>query len=121
MQLAAAVNRQQHRRAVMRGGISRNLSLISGLILFVFAATHFLNHAVGLFSLEFMDQVQGWRLAVTRSWPGVIILAAALVIHIVFGLLKLLGRSTLRLPAWELMQLALGVAIPFLAASIESK
>lgn len=98
----------------MRGGLTRNLSLISGLILFVFAATHFLNHAVGLFSLEFMDQVQGWRLAVTRSWPGVIILAAALVIHIVFGLLKLLGRRTLRLPAWELMQLALGVAIPFL-------
>ena len=63
----------------MRGGLTRNLSLVSGLILFAFAATHFLNHAIGLVSLELMDQAQGWRLAVTRSWPGVIILAAALV------------------------------------------
>ena len=98
----------------MRGGLTRNLSLVSGLILFVFALTHFLNHAVGLFSLELMDQAQGWRLAMTRSWPGVVILAAAIVIHIVFGLLKLLGRRTLRLPAWELAQLVLGIAIPFL-------
>lgn len=98
----------------MRGGLTRNLSLISGLVLFLFAATHFLNHAVGLFNLEAMDQAQGWRLAVTRSWPGVIILAGALVIHIVFGLLKLLGRRTLRLPAWELTQLILGLVIPFL-------
>ncbi len=98
----------------MRGGLTRNLSLVSGLILFAFAATHFLNHAIGLVSLELMDQAQGWRLAVTRSWPGVIILAAALVTHVVFGLLKLFGRRTLRLPAWELAQLFLGLAIPFL-------
>jgi adenylate cyclase len=98
----------------VRGGLTRNLSLISGLILFAFAATHFLNHAVGLFNLEVMDQVQGWRLAVTRSSPGVIVLAAALIIHIVFGLLKLLGRRALRLPAWELTQLILGLVIPFL-------
>src|SRR5881227_3142987 len=104
----------QASEVIVLGGLTRNLSLISGLVLFLFAATHFLNHAVGLFNLEAMDQVQGWRLAVTRSWPGVIILAAALVIHIVFGLLKLLGRRTLRLPAWELTQLILGLAIPFL-------
>src|SRR5437868_8862862 len=94
----------------MRGGLTRNLSLISGLILFAFALTHFLNHAVGLFNLEAMDQVQEWRLTVTRSWPGMIVLAAALVVHIVFGLLKLYRRRTLRLPAWELTQLILGVA-----------
>jgi adenylate cyclase len=98
----------------MRGGISRNLSLISGLILFAFAATHFLNHAVGLFQLDLMDEVQLWRLAVTRSWPGSILLGVALLTHIVFGLLKTARRGTLRLPAWELVQIVLGVAIPFL-------
>jgi len=101
-------------QVIMRGGVTRNLSLISGLVLFTFAATHFLNHAVGLFNLEAMDQVQQWRLAVTRSLPGMIILAAALFTHIIFGLLKLLRRRTLRLPAWELAQLILGLAIPFL-------
>ncbi|MGY4427941.1 adenylate cyclase [Bradyrhizobium sp. F1.13.1] len=98
----------------VRGALTRNLSLISGLILFAFAATHFLNHAVGLFNLAIMDVVQGWRLAVTRSWPGAIILAAALITHIVAGLLKLFGRRTLRLPRWELTQLLLGVSVPFL-------
>jgi len=101
-------------QVIMRGGVTRNLSLTSGLVLFTFAATHFLNHAVGLFNLEAMDQVQQWRLAVTRSLPGMIILAAALFTHIIFGLLKLLRRRTLRLPAWELAQLILGLAIPFL-------
>ncbi len=98
----------------MRGGLTRNLSLISGLVLFAFAATHFLNHAIGLFNLELMDQVQGLRLTVTRSWPGVLILVAALIIHVVFGLKKTLGRRTLRLPTWELAQIVLGLAIPFL-------
>jgi adenylate cyclase len=114
MRLAAAVTRQQFERAVMRGGISRNLSLISGLILFAFAATHFLNHAIGLFQLETMDEVQQWRLAVTRSWPGSLVLGAALLTHVVFGLLKTARRGTLRLPAWELVQIVLGLATPLL-------
>jgi len=98
----------------VRGALTRNLSLISGLILFAFAATHFLNHAAGLFNLEIMDVVQGWRLAVTRSSPGTIILATALVTHLIAALLKLLGRRTLRLPWWEVTQLVLGLSIPLL-------
>jgi adenylate cyclase len=98
----------------MRGVTTQNLRLISGLVLFAFAATHFLNHALGLFSLEAMDEVQQWRLAVTRSWPGVVVLAAALLTHGVLALVKTLRRGSLRLPAWELAQLATGVAIPFL-------
>jgi len=82
--------------------------------LFAFAATHFLNHAVGLFSLEAMDEVQEWRLAVTRSWPGMVVLGAALLTHVVLALARTLRRGTLRLPAWELAQLATGLAIPFL-------
>ena len=105
---------QTIKRVIMRGGISRNLSLFSGLILFAFAATHFLNHAIGLFHLDLMDEVQQWRLAVTRSWPGSIVLGMALLIHMLFGLLKTARRGTLRLPAWELVQIVLGLAIPFL-------
>jgi adenylate cyclase len=114
MRLATAVKPQQDKRVGMRGGISRNLSLIAGLILFAFAATHFLNHAVGLFRLDLMDEVQQWRLAVTRSWPGSIVLGMALLTHILFGLLKTARRGTLRMPAWERMQIVLGLTIPFL-------
>lgn len=98
----------------MRGATTQNLRLVSGLVLFAFAATHFLNHAVGLFSLEAMDEVQEWRLAVTRSWPGMVVLGAALLAHVVLALVKTLRRGTLRLPAWEIVQLATGIAIPFL-------
>lgn len=97
-----------------RGDIPQRLRLVSGLILFLFALTHFLNTAVGLVSLEQMDQLDRWRTVVTRSWAGTIILAAALLIHIFFALWKVAMRTTYRLPWWELLQIVLGLLIPFL-------
>ncbi len=97
-----------------RGDILQRLRLVSGLIMFAFVTTHFLNHALGLFSLDWMQTVQQWRWTVTRSWPGTIILLSALVTHISLALYKLAGRVTLRLPRWELLQVALGLSIPFL-------
>ncbi|MGE0764994.1 MAG: adenylate/guanylate cyclase domain-containing protein [Hyphomicrobiaceae bacterium] len=97
-----------------RGDIPQRLRLISGLILFLFALTHFLNTAVGLVSLEQMDQLDRWRVLVTRSLPGTIVLASALVIHIFFALWKVARRTTFRLPWWELLQIVLGLLIPFL-------
>ncbi|MGJ4889640.1 adenylate/guanylate cyclase domain-containing protein [Bradyrhizobium sp. HKCCYLRH3099] len=92
----------------------QTLRLVSGLVLFAFAATHFLNHAVGLFSLEAMDEAQEWRLLVTRSWPGMIVLAGALLTHAALAFAKTIQRGTWRLPPWELIQLATGFAIPVL-------
>jgi adenylate cyclase len=102
----------------MRAGyfddMAQNLRLASGLILFAFAATHFLNHAVGLVHIEAMLEVQQWRWVVTRSWLGSIILGGALVTHVSLALVKVANRMTLRLPPWELLQIALGLAIPLL-------
>ena len=97
-----------------RGSVRQKLMLASGLVLFAFAATHFLNHAVGLVSLEAMHDVQHLRWSVTRSWPGSFILSLALIMHMVLALIKLATRATLRLPAWELVQIGLGLLIPFL-------
>ena len=96
-----------------RGSILQKLALGSGLVLFAFAATHFLNTALGLVHLETMHQVQDWRLMVTRSWPGTIVLAGALGIHVVLALYKLARRATFRMPPWEAVQIGLGLAIPF--------
>lgn len=60
-----------------RGDVLQRLRLISGLILFAFAATHFFNHALGLVSLDAMQAMQDARKVVTRSRPGSIILHAA--------------------------------------------
>ena len=99
---------------LLRGGIAQRLRIATGLILFTFATTHFLNHAVGLVDLETMHEVQAWRQVVTRSLPGTVVLALALVTHMALGLFKLARRTTLRLPPWELFQLGLGLLIPFL-------
>jgi adenylate cyclase len=99
---------------LLRGGLTQRLRIVSGLILFTFATTHFLNHAVGLVHLETMHEVQAWRQVVTRSLPGTIVLTLALVTHLALGLFKLARRTTLRLPPWELFQIGLGVLIPFL-------
>jgi adenylate cyclase len=97
-----------------RGDTLQRLRLITGLILFAFAATHFINHALGLISIDMMQVVQQWRWAVTRSWPGTIVLLTAFLTHASLGLFKLAGRATLRLPRWELVQILLGISIPFL-------
>jgi adenylate cyclase len=99
---------------LMRGDWGQRLRLVSGLILFSFALTHFLNHALGLFDLETMYEVQQWRWAITRSWPGTVILVSALATHVLLALNKISDRSTFRLPRWELVQTGLGLSIPFL-------
>lgn len=98
----------------LRGNIQQRLRLASGLVLFAFAATHLLNHALGLLSLETMHAAQDLRTGVTRSFPGTLILVTSLVTHITLGLYKLAKRDTWRMPRWEAVQIGLGLAIPFL-------
>lgn len=95
-----------------RGQTFRDLNSLSGLVLFAFAASHLLNHAVALVGLEAMVEVQRWRWAVTRSLPGTLVLAAALATHMAYATAATLRRTTLRLPRWELAQLLSGLLIP---------
>lgn len=93
---------------------SRDIRLVSGLILLVFVTTHFLNHAIGIFGLDAMERVQDWRYNVWHSRFGTILLYGALVIHPVFALLRVVQRRTFKMPLREMLQIALGLAIPLL-------
>ena len=97
-----------------RGDDLQKLRLLSGLVLLAFAGTHFLNHALGLVSLEIMHQAQAWRTAITRSLPGSLVLLAALLTHAGLALYKTAQRTTWRMPPWDFVQIATGLAIPFL-------
>ncbi|MET7246083.1 adenylate/guanylate cyclase domain-containing protein [Methylobacterium sp. EM32] len=97
-----------------RGSLEQRLRLVSGLVLFAFAGTHFANHALGLVGLDTMMDVARWRVAVTRSIPGSLVLGLSLLAHVAFSLVKLAERRTLRMPPWEAAQTILGFAIPFL-------
>jgi adenylate cyclase len=98
--------------ALARGDLLQRLRLATGLILFIFAATHFLNHALGLVSLEAMHAMQDWRKVVTRSWPGSIVLLGAFMTHIALALYKISLRLTWKLPFWEAAQIVSGFSIP---------
>ena len=102
-----------HMHILLRGDFAA-ARIASGLILFAFAATHFLNHALGLVNIE--TDARGAAVALGRH-PlvlGTFVLLMALLMHIALALYKLANRSTLRLPPWELVQIALGLLIPFL-------
>lgn len=87
------------------------LRLASGLTLFTFALFHFLNHALGLWSLEAVEGAQTLRLAVTRSIPGSIFLTAALIFHLVLALWRIARLKTWRMPAATATALITGALI----------
>ena len=90
----------------------RRLRLASGLVLFVFVLTHFLNHALGLVSLEALEAGRLWFLAFWRSPPATLLLYGALLLHLGLAVRRLYRRRRLVMPAWEAAQLLTGLAIP---------
>ena len=93
---------------------SRDIRFVSGLILLTFVTLHLLNHAVGIFGIAAMETVQNWRYELWHSWPGTIALYGAFIVHPLFALLRVAQRRTFKMPLREMLQIALGLAIPFL-------
>lgn len=97
--------------ARLRPTIGR-LRLLTGLWLLLFAATHLANHALGLVSVGTAEAGRAVFLAFWRQPAVEASLAAALLVHIALGLLKLWQRRTLRMRPAELAQLGLALLIP---------
>ena len=94
--------------------VVRQTRLWLGLVLFTYLATHFLNHALGLVSLDAMLAGREWFVLLWRSYPGTIGLYTALVVHLSLAYWSLYRRRTLRMPGWEALQVSLGLTIPVL-------
>ena len=94
--------------------VVRRARTVTGVVLFAFAATHLLNHSLGLISIDVMEEVRVWRTAVTRSLPISLVIAASLVIHILLGLRRFYNRRLFQMRPVELVQLFFGIAIPLL-------
>ena len=92
----------------------RTIRLWAGIILFVFVTTHLINHAVGIFGVDAMEAVQGWRVAIWRSMPGTILLYGAAALHFILAVKRIVQRRTWRMPLQEALQIALGLLIPVL-------
>jgi len=90
----------------------RSLRLVTGLVVASFVVGHFLNHALGVVSIDAMDRLRVMLSAWWRSPPGGIVLYGSLLTHFALALISLYRRTTLRMPFWEAAQLVLGLCVP---------
>lgn len=92
----------------------RRTRLISGLILLAYVTTHLLNHALGLVSLQAMEEGRTWFVAIWRSPLGTFFFLTALLVHFGLALWAIYQRQSPKIPLGEAGQLLLGIAIPLL-------
>jgi adenylate cyclase len=92
----------------------QDLRLGSGLILFVYVAAHFTNHALGLISIAAAERGLRVAVAVWHSLPGTVLLYGAACVHIALAFVALYEHRTLRMPPMELLRIAVGFGIPTL-------
>ena len=90
----------------------RRLRLGAAYVLLLYLTLHFVNHALGLVSLNAMETGRWWFLALWRSAPGTVALYSAVAVHGILALWLLYERRTLRMPVWEAAQYALGLVLP---------
>jgi adenylate cyclase len=98
---------------VSRADITTRLRLASGLVLMAYVTSHLVNHALGIHSLQAMERGLVLFEAIWRSWPGSLLLYGALLAHVALVVHKLYRRRSLKMPAWEILQITLGLLIPF--------
>jgi len=91
--------------------------LASGLVLFSYLVLHLANHALGLISLQVMEDGAVLFKALWRSWPGSILLYTAVVLHPLLALYNWVRRGHYRGIPWQgWTQLLLGLCVPPLIA-----
>jgi adenylate cyclase len=96
----------------------RLLRLVTGLVVASFVTGHFLNHALGVESIDAMDRLRAVLSAWWRSPPGTVVLYGSLLTHFALALVSLYQRTTLRMPLWEAAQLVLGLCVPPLSLAM---
>jgi adenylate cyclase len=95
----------------------KRVHLLTGACLGLFLLTHFSNHALGLISVETMEDARRIFNFVWRSWPGTVLLYGSLLVHFVLALESLYRRQTLRMPVREALKIIFGLTFPFLIVS----
>ncbi|KQT53810.1 MULTISPECIES: adenylate/guanylate cyclase domain-containing protein [unclassified Aureimonas] len=91
-----------------------SLRLASGLVLFAYATTHLLNHALGNISLSALEAGAEIKRAIWTGPVGLTALYGALVVHTLLVVAKTVRRQSWRMPVWQLVQIATGLAVPAL-------
>lgn len=98
---------------------ARTLRIITGIVLFIFVATHLLNMAVGLVSLEALDKARPYFMLPWSNPLGFLVLAGSMVIHGALGLVAVYWRNTLQMTRYDLIQtISALLIVPLLASHV---
>lgn len=90
----------------------RSLRIVTGLVLFLFVASHLANLGFGLVSIDMMDRMRGPLMAPWKNFVGELLLILSLLVHIVLGLQSLYRRGTLRMSRTDAVQFVTALLIP---------
>src|SRR4029450_4988715 len=106
---------QSHRdRPLIRKLTLADLRMVTGLVIGLYVTMHLSNHALGLISVQAQEAVRPWVMALWHSSLGQVLLYGSLSTHAVVALVILFRRRHYYMPAWEAIQILLGLAIPYL-------
>jgi adenylate cyclase len=101
----------------MRRPTLLQVRLITALIVGLYVTMHLLNHSLGLISVNAQEAARPWVMMLWHSWVGQVLLYGSLATHMALGLYSMARRRHFRIPRWELIQLILGLAIPYFLLS----
>jgi adenylate cyclase len=106
---------QSHRnRVAIRKLTLADLRTVTGLVMGLYVTMHLSNHALGLISVHAQEAVRPWVMALWHSPPGQVLLYGSLITHAAVALIVLFRRRHYYMPAWEAIQILLGLTIPYL-------
>jgi adenylate cyclase len=98
----------------IRGISLRQVRLVSGMVLFAYLISHFLNHALGNISMEALARGVRIHMLFWQFLPVAIVFYVACLVHTGLGIWALYERRQFRWKAIEPIQLVLGLSIPAL-------
>ena len=99
---------------LIRGISLRQIRLVSGVVLFAYLVSHFLNHALGNISMEALAGGVYLHTAFWQFLPVAILFYTACLAHTLLGIWALYERRQFRWKAIEPIQLVLGLSVPAL-------
>ena len=107
-------------RSPKLGALRLQGMIFTGLVMFLFISMHLANLALGLVSVQLMED---WRWALSGIWSSVlplkILLQLSLLVHFLLALISLYWRNTLKVPAYDMAQMIAGILIiPLLAPHV---
>ena len=109
----ASLSREQF-TAFVRSISVRQVRLVSGLVLFAYLLSHFLNHALGNVSMEALATGVYFHTLFWQFLPITILFYTACLVHTALGIWAVYERRQFRWKAIEPLQLLLGLSIPVL-------